>query len=129
MKEENKVNLMWWFILMLAALLFITSCATERIPVERISIVEKYRDSIRYDSIFVHDSAYIYDRGETIYQYKQKTEYRYLFINKTDTVHLTDTIPVLMKVEKELTQWEQIKVDFGGIAIALLLILLFVIKR
>lgn len=129
MKDAYKTNLMWWFILLLATLLFFTSCATERIPVERISIVEKYRDSIRYDSIFVHDSAYIYDRGETIYQYKQKTEYRYLFINKTDTVHLTDTIPVLMRVEKELTTWQQMKVDFGGIAIALLMLLLFIIKK
>lgn len=123
--REEKVHFMWWLILWGAILLFCCSCATERIPVEHIRIVEKYRDSIRYDSIYIHDSTYIYDRGETIYKYKQNTEYRYLFVNKTDTIFKTDSIPYIITVEKEMSLWQQFKIDFGGLAMVALLILFF----
>lgn len=130
MREEDKVHLMWWLIFWSAILLFFCSCATDRIPVERVKIVERMRDSIRYDSVYIHDSTYIYDRGETIYQYKQNTEYRYLFVNKTDTVIKVDSIPYIVTVEKELSLWQQFKIDFGGLAmVALLLVFLIRIKK
>lgn len=43
---------------------------------------------------------------------------------KADTVH--DSIPVPYPVEKQLTKWEKLKIDIGGLAIGLLIALMIV---
>ncbi|TCO88181.1 hypothetical protein EV202_12764 [Bacteroides heparinolyticus] len=57
-------------------------------------------------------------------------EYRYLFINKTDTVLQTDSVQVPYPVEKKLTKWESIKLDMGGWMFgALIVLLLYILYR
>jgi uncharacterized protein YfbU (UPF0304 family) len=56
-----------------------------------------------------------------------------LLEQKSDTVTKSDTIQVPVPVERKLSQWEQIKMDYGavaigGTAVAFLLLLRMVIK-
>lgn len=101
-------------IILLTSAIWFTSCWTQYIPYETVRTEYKTRDSIRFDSIYQHDSVFYYKNGDTIYQYKYKYLYRYLTINKTDTVIKTDSMQVPYPVEKQLSRWQSMKLELGG---------------
>ena len=103
------------------------SCRTQYIPIESVKTEYNVRDSIRYDSIYQHDSVYIAVKGDTIYQYKCKYLYKYQYVNRTDTLIKTDSIPIPFPVEKQLSTWQQFKLDFGGAAMLVIIIFIFII--
>jgi hypothetical protein len=57
----------------------------------------------------------------------KQVEYKYLFINRTDTVLKTDSVPVPFPVEKRLTRWQSIKMEFGGWALGVIIVFALVI--
>lgn len=117
-------------ILMLLTILLHGCGPIKYVPVENVKVEYRTRDSIRYDSIYKHDSIYIKEKGDTVYKYIKQVEYRYLFINKTDTVLQTDSVQVPYPVEKKLTKWESIKLDMGGWMFgALIVLLLYILYR
>lgn len=117
-------------ILMLLTILLHGCAPIKYVPVENVKVEYRTRDSIRYDSIYKHDSVYIKEKGDTIYKYIKQVENRYLFINKTDTVLQTDSVQVPYPVEKKLTKWESIKLDMGGWMFgALIVLLLYILYR
>ena len=62
-----------------------------------------------------------------IYQYKCKYLYKYQYVNRTDTLIKTDSIPIPFPVEKQLSTWQQFKLDFGGAAMLVIIIFIFII--
>ena len=117
-------------ILMLLTILLHGCGPIKYVPVENVKVEYRTRDNIRYDSIYKHDSIYIKEKGDTVYKYIKQVEYRYLFINKTDTVLQTDSVQVPYPVEKKLTKWESIKLDMGGWMFgALIVLLLYILYR
>lgn len=103
-----------YLIIFLASGILASSCRTQYVPIETGKIEYKVRDSIRFDSIYQRDSVFLYKSEDTVYQYKYKYLYRYLTINKIDTLIETDSIQVPYLVEKRLTKWQSIKMEFGG---------------
>lgn len=108
-----------------------SSCRTIKyVPVETVRYDSIYFNRVTTDSIYERDSIYILDRGDTVIVYRNRYIYRY--INKTDTVYRlkVDSVQVPYEVEKQLTRWEQMKMDFGGwvLGVLIALIILFVIK-
>ena len=102
--------------------LTIWSCTSVRyVPVETVKTEYKTRDSIRHDSIYQRDSVFYMVKGDTVYKYKEKYLYKYLFLNKTDTVLKVDSVQVPYPVEKKLTRWENAKIKVGGWAISFIL--------
>lgn len=100
----------------------ICSCTSIKyVPVETVKTEYKTRDSIRHDSIYQHDSVFYMVKGDTVYKYKEKYLYKYLFLNKTDTVLKVDSVQVPYPVEKKLTRWENAKIKVGGWAISFIL--------
>lgn len=118
----------------LIILLCLAACRSiEYVPIETVRTEYKTRDSIRYDSIYKHDSIFYAIKGDSIYKYVKQMEYRYIFINRSDTVIKTDSVQIPYPVEKELTKWQKIKIElggwvFGGILIALLIVIWLVYK-
>lgn len=113
----------------LVVLLCLAACrSSEYVPVETIRTEYKTRDSIRYDSIYKHDSIFYQVKGDSIYKYVKQMEYRYIFINRRDTVLKTDSIQVPYPVEKELSRWQKIKIELGGCAFGGLLIGLLIVS-
>jgi hypothetical protein len=98
------------------------------IPVETVRTDSVYLNSVRIDSVFVHDSI------STIYKGDSVTEYRYSYIYKykdrIDTVYInrTDTIrePYPIEIEKRLTVWQRVKVDLGGWAISIVIAIILI---
>ena len=105
----------------------LSSCRTQYVPVETVKTEYRTRDSIRHDSIYQHDSVYLTVKGDTVYQYKYKYLYKYQYVNKTDTLIKTDSIPIPFPVEKQLSTWQQFKLDFGGAAMLVIIIFIFII--
>lgn len=119
-------NLLYIILLMLAICL--TSCRNIKyVPVETVKTEYKTRDSIRFDSIYEHDSIFLFVNGDTVYKEKYRYKYRYLTINKTDTVMLTDSVQIPYPVEKQLTRWQQMKIELGGWAVGVIVILSIVL--
>lgn len=80
-------------------LIAFTACKTTQkiveIPVETVRT--EYIHNTKVDSVFVKDSIDRWRSGDTVYIYENHTKYKY--VNLTDTVVRTDTIPKLIKVE------------------------------
>lgn len=116
------------YIILLTIAICLTSCRSIKyVPVETVKTEYKTRDSIRFDSIYEHDSIFLFVKGDTVYKEKYRYKYRYLTINKTDTVMTTDSVQVPYPVEKQLTRWQQMKIELGGWAVGVIAILSIVL--
>nr|DAX37174.1 MAG TPA: hypothetical protein [Caudoviricetes sp.] len=103
------------------------SCRTQYIPVETVKTEYRVRDSIRHDSVYQQDSVYVTVKGDTVYEYKYKYLYKYQYINRMDTLMKTDSIQIPYPVEKQLSKWQRFKLDFGGTAM-LIVIMIVIVK-
>ena len=75
-----------------------------------------------HDSVYVRDSVFVRERGDTVYKYKDK--YVYVYKTKIDTffAERVRDVEIPVPVERELSWWERMKMDFGGwllVAVAL----------
>lgn len=138
---RNRIKLLWpyiatvlFWIVFLAFVFCFSSCKTKyvSVPEYHTEYITKTDSFTQRDSIFVKDSIYMWMQGDTIYKekfsiiYKDKWRDRYL----CDTIIKTDSVRVPYPVEKQLTKWQQIKLDIGEwvmVALALALIALVVI--
>ncbi|XUU34603.1 hypothetical protein ACRHG2_16325 [Bacteroides fragilis] len=114
-------------VLLVSAICFTGCRTTQYVPVETIKTEYKTRDSIRHDSIYQRDSIYVIDRGDTVYTYKDRYLYKYLYLNRIDTVIKTDSIQIPYPVEKALTRWQKAKIELGGWAFGVLIMLAIVL--
>lgn len=99
----------------------ICSCTSvKHVPVETVRTEYKTRDSIRFDSIYQRDSVFYMVKSDTVYKYKERYLYKYLYLNRTDTLIKTDSIQVPYPVEKNLTKWQAMKIELGGWAFGII---------
>jgi len=100
------------------------SCTTTKyVPVveHRTDTMLKY-SSIR-DSIFVHDSVCVSERGDTVLIDRWHTQWRdrwhsdTVYRARTDSVPVPYPVEVVKEVEKPLTWWQQARMFVGGIVI------------
>ncbi len=68
------------------------------VPIPQIKTEIKYIDKVKYDSIYLKDSVYIIQKGDTIYNNKVAYRYKYKYLKDTIIVNETDTIIKLQKV-------------------------------
>lgn len=123
------------YIAILLLFIFISGCRSiQYVPVETVRI--EYRDRFKIDSIIKYDSVYFdrYMKGDTAFIIKEK--YKYLDKIKIvhDSVFKTDSIPVTVIIEKQLSKWEKVKMDTGGWAIGvasclLIILVIYIVRR
>ena len=105
----------------------VTSCRSVRyVPVETVKHDSVYVGKVVRDSVFVKDSVLVV-KGDTVTEYRWKYVFKYK--NRTDTAYVsrTDTIRVPYPVEAKLTKWQRFKMEAGGYAIALAVILIIAV--
>ena len=115
-----------YIILMVSLLL--TGCKTVKYyPLETVRHDTVYIQSLKMDSILVKDSVHITEKGDTVTEFRLKYIYKYK--DRTDTLYLSrvDTVSVPYSVEKELSKWQSVKVDYGGWAIALVFVFILIV--
>lgn len=109
-------------------LLVLTGCRTiEYYPLEKVRIDTVYVNQQRVDSVMVRDSVHIYQKGDTVTEFRLKYIYKYK--DRTDTLYLskTDTVSVPYPVEKELTKWQHTKVNYGGWALGIVFVFILIV--
>lgn len=125
-------------VVVMVVLAVMTGCK----QVEYVAVQQQHTDTlwqshILRDSIYVHDSTYVFERGDTVMVEKWHTKYKLKEVHDTTYVATHDTIPapypveVVKEVEKDLSWWQQTRMHIGGVVIWLIGIVavVWMIKR
>lgn len=108
-------------------LLLVCSCRTVKyVPVETIKVDTTYINKLQRDSIYMLDSVYVKEKGDTVLIEKYKYLYRDKLVRDTLYMAKTDSIQVPYPVEKELTLWQKICINVGDWAIVMVIITILV---
>ena len=96
----------------LFAVLFLCGCRTEYVPVELVRYDSVMIEKLMRDSVFVRDSVYLKEKGDTVYKYKDR--FVYVYKNRVDTFFAEKIreIEVPVPVERKLTWWEVVKMEW-----------------
>ena len=117
-------------VLVIAALAsaFLASCRSVRyVPVETVRSDTVYRDRVERDSVVRYDSVYVREKGDTVWLERYRYLYRDKLVRDTLYVGRTDTVRVPYPVERELSRWERVKMDMGGVAMGVLAVALLAV--
>lgn len=130
MKERTKLALKFEAVLIsiclaLAALWFLTSCTTTKVvTVEKVKTDTTYITKQQRDSIWLHDSIHVTERGDTIRIERWHTKYIEREVHDTLYRAKTDSIPVPYEVVKEvpaeLSWWQKTRIIIGTFVLGLL---------
>ena len=116
------------YILIILLTSAICSCrSVQYVPVEVIKTDTTYINKVQRDSIYQLDSVYIRDKGDTVLITKTRYLYRDKLIRDTVYMSRIDSVQVPYPVEKELTRWQQFRLDVGGWAIIVVMITILVV--
>ena len=108
------------FIIAMIVCSFFTSCKS----IEYVPIIEHHTDTliktnVQRDSVYVHDSVTVTQKGDTILMDRWHTKYVEREVHDTTYISKIDSIPtpypVEVKVEKQLTWWQQARMHIGGV--------------
>ena len=116
-------------MVMLLLLAMLTSCKTRYVTVPEYhkEYINRTDTFLRSDTLFRLDSVVIRQQGDTTVIEKIRWQNRFVNVYKvkTDTIIKTDSIRVPYPVEKKLSKWQQLRLDFGGWAMGLIVIVIF----
>ena len=136
-RNRNLLGIAITFTMSYLALLLISGCKTKYVTVpeyhkEYISRTDSffYTDTIKekeWVTIREVDSTQLAELGiqlrnirsaYLIERNKNRERSNTTLSAKTDTIFKTDSIPVPYPIERELTKWERVKMDYGGMALS-----------
>lgn len=108
--------------------IWFTSCRSVKyVPLETVRTNTEYRDHYLRDSIHVHDSIFMFMKGDTVFRDRWHTEYKNKFVSDTTYINKTDTIRIPYPIEKRLSRWDSIKLELGGWAFGAVVVLILTI--
>ena len=127
---EASYRCCWWGFWLFIALLvvgWLTSCTTTRVvTVERVKNDTTYITKQQRDSIWLHDSIRVSEKGDTIRIEKWHTKYIEREIHDTLYRAKTDSIPVpyevIKEVPAELSWWQTARIHLANILLYAILI-------
>ena len=125
------------FCIAILVVVLMAGCKTK----ERVVTVETVRNDTTYitkhqrDSVWLHDSIHVTEKGDTIRIERWHTKYIEKATHDTLYQHKTDSVPVPYPVEKlverELSWWQQTRMHLGEALLALagIAVVVFVVRR
>lgn len=115
MKKHSKLYLILAFL----GIMLVGCTTVKEIPIEIVKT--EYKDKWHFDSIYLKENVYVYQKGDTIY--KDSIVTKYIEKQVHDTVATHDTIPKIVYqdkiVEKKVPQWWPVYLT-GGIVLLIL---------
>jgi len=114
------------FVILFISVFIFTGCKSTKIEyIPLASIHTEVRDNYLRDSIYLHDSIYVRNAGDTVWI--EKYSYKYVDRIKTDSIHIHDSIPIpypveIVKFTNKITWWQQTKMNAGVVLFAGILI-------
>jgi len=122
----NSKNIVFYLVAYATILVWLlTGCTTTKY----VTVPEYHTDTLiqtklQKDSVWLHDSTYIHDNGDTVLVEKWHTKYKEKLVHDTTYISKTDTIPkpypVPEYIDKPLTWWQKLRLNLGNIMMAIL---------
>lgn len=127
-------------IAVLCMIMLLSGCKMTRyVPVERmrteykdrvVAVHDTVRDSVLVlNDVYRHDSVSVLSRDDTVYVERWHTLLQSIQLRNRaerskaahDTLYVTrtDSVRVPVPVERKLTKWERVKMDFGTVAMVI----------
>lgn len=140
-KSIGCLTLAMWFLLVFCTgliLICLGSCRSVKyVPYETSKHDSIYITNHQKDSVYIYDSIYQKEKGDTLILEKWHTKYVEKQVHDTSYIERWDSIYVPYPVEKELSKWEKRYISIGkvslglftGLLIALITWLVYYIKR
>lgn len=122
----------WYCFIGILVMLFLSvlvGCqAIKYVPVETVRTDTLYQKVVQRDSIHVHDSVTIREKGDTVMIEHWRTQWRDRLLRDTIYRSRVDSVQVPYPVEKKLTKWQAFCIDYGKITLgASILLIIFII--
>ena len=123
----------WYMFIGIIVALFIcalfSGCRSiQYVPVETVRTDTLYQKVLQRDSIHIHDSVTIREKGDTVMIEHWRTQWRDRLQRDTVYRSRTDSVQVPYPVERQLSKWEQVCIDYGKVTMgATVLLLVFII--
>lgn len=123
----------WYMFIGIIVALFIcalfSGCRSIRyVPVETVRTDTLYQKVLQRDSIHIHDSVTIREKGDTVMIEHWRTQWRDRLQRDTVYRSRTDSVQVPYPVERQLSKWEQFCIDYGKVMTgATVVLLVFII--
>lgn len=115
-------------IICFALALMLCSCSVHRnIPTQVVAQHDTtYRIVDRVDSVFIRDSIFIMEKGDTVVQYREHWNYRDRIVRDTLWKHRTDTLwqEKQVLVETPIKWYDRASIYAGRILLAALLLII-----
>ena len=108
--------------ILFAALLAALLCGCTRTVYEPVETVRTEKDVVTRwltDTVIQNDTRFIFVKGDTVIDWRDRWRERTKEVHDTVYIERTDSVPVPYPVERELSRWERVKVDYGGFALGL----------
>ena len=123
MAKFNMFTLFW----MASALVLLSGCSrVQYVPIQTVLKDSIVFHRIDIDSVVIKDSIFIDRTKDTVYKYVERWQEKYIIRNDTTIIERVDSIPVEVKVEKQMTRWQQIKIDYGDNVLVMLVAVIVV---
>lgn len=112
----------YWFVVIMTIIVSCTSCSTSKpVVLERTYHDTVHVNSLRLDSVFMHDSIYFESiiKGDTVYRTKEITRWRDRVSIKHDTIYTVreNKADISVPVERKLSLWKQFAVPLISIVL------------
>lgn len=108
--------------ILFAALLAAVICGCTHTVYEPVETVRTEKDVVTRwltDTVIQNDTRFIFVKGDTVIDWRDRWRERIKEVHDTVYIERTDSVPVPYPVERELSRWERVKVDYGGFALGL----------
>lgn len=114
-----------WLVILVIMAMFSGCKQIEYVTVEKVRTDTTYVTKWQRDSVWLHDSILIRERGDTVLVEKWHTKYIEKVRVDTSYVSTHDTIPqpypVTKLVEKELNWWQRLRLWLGNLSLLAIL--------
>ena len=124
MRARLSIFALFWAV---AALVLLSGCSrVQYVPMQTVLKDSIVFHRIDIDSVVIKDSIFIDRTKDTVYKYVERWQEKYIIRNDTTIIEKVDSIPVEVKVEKQLTRWQQMKIDYGDNVLVMLVAVIVV---
>ena len=124
LRARLSIFALFWAV---AALVLLSGCSrVQYVPMQTVLKDSIVFHRIDIDSVVIKDSIFIDRTKDTVYKYVERWQEKYIIRNDTTIIERVDSIPVEVKVEKQLTRWQQMKIDYGDNVLVMLVAVIVV---
>lgn len=127
MRMRARLSIFALFWMVAALVLLLPGCSrVQYVPMQTVLKDSIVFHRIDIDSVVIKDSIFIDRTKDTVYKYVERWQEKYIIRNDTTIIERVDSIPVEVKVEKQLTRWQQMKIDYGDNVLVMLVAVIVV---